>query len=105
MPRLRSCSSEPSKAIVVARVETDGGFVENVEDSAKARADLRGQANALGFAAGERGGGAVEAEIAEADGEEKVEALGDFFERAGGDVALALRELGENFVRRLGARS
>ncbi len=40
---------------------------------------MRGEADALGFASGERGGGAIEAEIAEADGEKEIEALGDFF--------------------------
>jgi hypothetical protein len=38
---------------------------------------LRGQADALGLAAGECGGGTVEAEIAEAYGEEEIETLGD----------------------------
>ena len=79
------------QAVVVARVQADGGLVENIEHAAKARADLRGQANALGFAAGKRGGGAIEAEIAEADGEQEIEALGDFFQRTSGDLFLARR--------------
>jgi hypothetical protein len=49
---------------------------------------LGSEADALGFAAGERGGGTAEAQIAEAYGEKKIEALGDFFERAAGDFAL-----------------
>ena len=70
------------QARIVAGMQTDGWFVENVENAAKARADLRGEADALRFAAGKSGGGAVQAEIAEADGQQKIEALGDFFERA-----------------------
>jgi len=60
------------KASVVAGVEADAGLVKDVKNAAEARADLRGEADALGFAAGERGGGTAEAEIAEADGEKKV---------------------------------
>src|SRR6266852_1772821 len=86
------------QASVVAGVQADGGLVEDVEDAAEARADLGGEADALGFAAGERGGGTAEAEIAEAYGEKEVEALGNFFERAAGDFALAGGELGKNFV-------
>src|SRR6266852_2519523 len=86
------------QASVVAGVQADGRLVENVQDAAEARADLRGEADAMGFAAGERGGGTAEAEIAEADGEKKIEALGDFLERAAGDFALARGEVGKNFV-------
>ncbi len=71
---------------VVARVQADGGLVEHVENAAQSRADLRGQANALRFAAGKRGGRAIEGEIAEPDGEQKIEALGDFGQRAAGDL-------------------
>ena len=45
------------QATVVARVQADGRLVENVENAAQARADLRGQADALRLAAGKRGGG------------------------------------------------
>ncbi len=86
------------EARVVASVKTDAGLVEDIENAAEARADLRGQADALGFAAGERGGRAVEAEIAEADGEEELDALANFFERARGDFFLAIGELRENFA-------
>jgi len=43
------------QAVVVSRVQADGRLVKNVENAAKARTDLRGQTDALGFAAGERG--------------------------------------------------
>ena len=48
------------QAVVVARVEADRGFVEDVEHADEPAADLAGEADALRFAAGERGGGAVE---------------------------------------------
>src|SRR5947199_297231 len=55
------------EAIVVALMQADARFVENVEDADQARADLRGEANALGFAAAERAAFAIQREIAETD--------------------------------------
>ena len=81
------------QAIVVALMQADGGLVENVEHAAQARADLRGQADALALAAGERGGVAVEREIVEADGAEEFEALDDLAADALGDQRLALGEV------------
>ena len=81
------------EALVVALVQADGGFVEDVEDAAEARADLRGEADALAFAAGEGGGGAVEREVAEADGVEEFEALDDLALEAVGDDAVAAGEV------------
>ena len=81
------------EALVVALVEADGGFVEDVEDAAEAGADLGGETDALAFAAGERGGAAVEGEIAEADGVEEFEALDDLALEAVGDEAVATGEV------------
>ncbi len=81
------------EALVVSLMEADGGFVEDVEDSAEAGADLRGEADALAFAAGQGGGGAVEGEIAEAYGVEKFEALDDLALEAVGDDAFAAGEV------------
>ena len=86
------------QTFVIARVEADAGLVENIEDTAKTRADLGGEADALGFATGERSGGTIETEIAEADGEKKLDALGDFLERTGGDFFLAGGEMRNDFV-------
>src|SRR6266446_2292749 len=81
-------------------MQADAGLVKNVENAAQARADLRGQANALRFAAGKRGGGTLQAEIAETDGKEELDAFGNFFQRARGDFFLALCEVRKNFVHR-----
>src|SRR5258708_6671280 len=86
------------QARVVAGMQADAGLVENVQNAAKTRADLRGQADALGFAAGKRGRGTLQAEIAETDGEEKLDAFGNFLERTRGDFFLALGEVSENFA-------
>src|SRR5882724_2255956 len=91
------------KARVVASVQADAGLVKDVKNAAQARADLRGEANALGFTAGKRGSGTIEAEIAEADGKQEIEAFRDFFEGALGDFFLAGCQLREDFVYR-GAR-
>src|SRR6266567_4044202 len=88
------------QASIVSRVQADARFVENIENAAQARADLRGQADALRFAAGERGRGTLQAEIAKTDGEEKIDALGNFLERTRGDFFLALCEVRKNFVHR-----
>ena len=81
------------EAIVVALVEADGGLVEHVEHAAQPRADLRGEADALAFAAGERGGIADQREIVEADGAEEFEALDDFAADAVGDERFARGEV------------
>ena len=72
---------------VVARVEADGGLVEDVADAAQVRAELRGQPDPLRFAAGERRGGAVESEIPEADLPQKAQPRAEL----GQEVARDLR--------------
>ena len=47
------------EAIVVALMEPDAGLVENVEATRQTRANLRGQPDPLGFAAGKRAAFAV----------------------------------------------
>ena len=81
------------EADVVALVEADAGLVKDVEHVDEAAADLRSQADALAFAAGEGGRGAVEGEVVEADFEDEVEARADLFEDLHGDGSLRRREL------------
>ena len=77
------------QAGVVAVVQADGRFIQHVEHSPQARADLRGQPHALGFAAGKRRGRAVEREIAQADRQQKLQPLADFGQHAPGNLPLA----------------
>ena len=66
----------------VVEVEAGGGLVEEVEGAAGlALGELAGELHALGFAAGERGGGLAEVDVAEADVDEGLELGVD-----GGDV-------------------
>jgi len=76
------------ETLVVALMQPDGGLIEDVKDAAEARADLRGEAYALAFAAGEGCGGAVERQIAEAYSVEELEALDDLPLQAIRDEAL-----------------
>jgi hypothetical protein len=66
-----------NELFVVARVQPDARFVEHVENAGKIGAELRGEPDALGLAAGQRLGRAVEREVAEADVREELQALLD----------------------------
>ena len=79
--------------VVVPLVQADARFVEDVEHPGQARADLRGQADALGLAAGERPGLAVERQVAQAHAVEKEQPLADLLEDRPGDGRLPVVEL------------
>src|SRR5579862_4676911 len=82
-----------NQAGVIALVESDRGFVDNVQKAAKARADLRGEADALAFAARKRGRAAIKREIAESHRAKKFQPLLERAADAVGDESLARREL------------
>ena len=73
---------------VVALVQADRGLVEHVEHAGEAGADLRGEADALALAAGERARGARQGQIIEPDIDQKFEPLADLLEDAAGDLVL-----------------
>src|ERR1041385_1669715 len=58
---------DADKAGRVVRVQADAGFVEDEEGVDQARAEAGGEVHTLGLAAGERAGGAIQREVAEAD--------------------------------------
>src|SRR5580704_6102233 len=74
-------------------MQADGRLVEHVERANKVRAEGRRQLDALGFAAGERGGEAVEREVVEANLVEKLQARADFVEDFVGNFRLRRRKL------------
>jgi len=78
---------------VVAVMQTDGRLVEHVEHAGQAGADLRGEPDALAFAARQRAGGAREREIFEADVVEEFQAGADFLEDARADFLLLLGQV------------
>ncbi len=79
--------------LVVALVQPDRRFIEHIEHSTQARADLRGQADALPLAARERGGIAVQRQIAQPDRVEKLKPFHHFPAQTLGDQPLARRKL------------
>ncbi len=81
------------QAIVVAGMQADRWFVEDVEDANETAADLAGQADALRFAARERRGGAAERQIVEPDVEQKAEPAANLFKHFGGDRLACFVEL------------
>ena len=70
------------KAFGVARVQTDGGFVEDVETAHQTTAEGGGEVDALAFSSGETVGEAVESEIVEAHFFEEMQAVVDFRQQA-----------------------
>ena len=81
------------EAPVVALVQTDAGLVEDVEHADERRADLGGEADALRLAAAERGRGALQREVADADVVEERQPLADLLDDAAADEALRVGEL------------
>ena len=66
------------QAVVVALVQADGGFVQNVHHAGQTAADLAGEADALGFAAREGFGRAGEIQVIQSDVNQEAEPLGNF---------------------------
>ena len=75
--------------LVVPVMEADRRLVEDVENAGELRADLGGEANALGFPAGEGPRSAIEGEIAEPDVEQELQPRVDLGEDRLGDLPLA----------------
>ena len=73
------------EAVVVAGVEADGGLVEDVEDAHQARPHLARQPDALGLAAGQRGGRSVERQVVQADVHQEAEPTADLLQQLLGD--------------------
>ncbi len=93
------------EAAVVACMQADAGLVEHVEHAGEVGAELRGQADALGLAAAERVGGALQREVAEADVVEELQALLDLRHDVLRDAAAAFVEIEAAQVReQLGGR-
>ena len=77
--------------VVVALVQADRRLVEHVHDAGQARADLRGEPDALRLAAGQRLRRAVEREVVEADVVEEREPADDLLDDLVGDRGLVAR--------------
>ena len=74
-------------------MQPDRRLVEDVANAAQIGAELRGEANALGFAAGQRRRGAVEREITQADEVEKAEPAFELRQHVARNLAFSRLEL------------
>ena len=81
------------QAVVVALMQADAGFVQNVEHPHQAGADLGGQPDALRLAATQGAALAIEREVAQADVLQEAEPGADFLDEVVGDLLLKLRQL------------
>src|SRR5579872_4289891 len=78
---------------VVARVQADGRFVEDVQDAGQPAADLTGEPNPLRFAAGKRRGRASQREVIEADIDEELQAIANLAQQLAGELLFRFRQL------------
>ncbi len=67
VPQVAQMEQRREQALIVPLMESDRRLVEDVEHADQLRTDLRRQPDSLRFAAGERGGGAVEGQVVQAD--------------------------------------
>ena len=82
-----------NEAVIVALMQANGRFVQDVEHAHEAGADLSGQTDALRLAAGQRGGAAIQREVFQADVAQKAKARADFFEHLLRDLRFARAQL------------
>ena len=81
------------QSIVIALVQSDTGFVENVEDAGESSTNLGGEANSLGFPPGKGHRRPIEREVIESHIQEKLQPGPNFFEREIGNLRLAIAQL------------
>ena len=77
---------------VVSLVQADRGLVQDVQHPDEPAADLRGQPDALGLAAGKRAGGAAQRQVVEADVDQEAEPRADLLQRAAPRSCARVRE-------------
>ena len=92
MPRSRSRGERRDQLRVVALVQPDRGLVQDVQDAHQARPDLRGQADPLRLAAGERLARPIEGQVVQPDIDQEAEPGANLLEELAGDRPLALGE-------------
>src|SRR5579862_5022500 len=102
---LEKLAKRAEEFLNIVEVQAGGGLVENVQHAGIGGVhEMGGELEALGFAAGKRGGGLAEAEIAEADFLEDAQLAGDLG-KAGEEVQGFADGEVENFVNVLVAEA
>src|SRR5690606_31564477 len=79
---------------IVALVQADAGFIQDVENTHQLAADLGRQPDALGFAAGKRDSSPVERQVIQADIDHKAKPRRNLLEHLLGNDLLARAEWG-----------
>ena len=79
--------------LVIPLVQADGRLIQDVQHADQAGPDLRGQADALAFPAGERGRGPIQRQVVQANVDEEAQPLADLLQDAMRDELFALGEL------------
>ncbi len=79
--------------IVVALMQANRRFVEDIHDAHQTRADLASKANTLGFTARQGIRAAIQRQIVQANVDQELQAFADLLEDFVGDFATAPREL------------
>ena len=90
--RLRQALQDFQELGVVAGVEPDRGFVQDVEGARELRPQLVGEIDALRLSPGEGSGEAVEREVVHPDVGQEAEPGGDLFQDVPGNLLLASGE-------------
>ena len=90
---------------VVALMQADRGLVEHIKHAREAGADLRGQTDALAFAARQRARTARQRQIIETDVDEEIQPVDDFLEDAPGDFVALCVELARQRLEPLARRA
>ena len=93
LPRSREPDQRLDQPPVVPLVQADARLVEHVEHADQAGADLGGQPDPLGLAAGQGARRPAQREVVEADVEQEPEPLVDLLEHPLGDLLLAVGQL------------
>ncbi|MNK90822.1 hypothetical protein D3C87_1108900 [compost metagenome] len=76
------------QAVVIALVQADGWLIEHIHHAGQPGTDLGGQPDALGLAAGERVGAALQGQVIQPYVVQEVQPGGDFLDDLVGDLAL-----------------
>ena len=74
IPEIAQAAQRGEQPRVVALMQTDARFVQDIKNAGKPGTDLGGQTNPLRFAAGKRSALAIECEITESDFDEELQA-------------------------------
>ena len=93
IPKIAQSSKRSEQARVVALMQTDAGFIENVKNASQTGADLCREPYPLRFAAGKRAALAIQCEIAEPDLDEKLQARANLADNVCYDGLLLLGQV------------